>query len=396
VLANEWLRIAHFRRSSACTRLQVLGSLAVCVVLLGCVRSATPERSAQTVQHPLRVRLADGFLELDGAKLTTLDARSGEQTAIPSLASALQRRRKGRLTGAQGYAFEVSDRATNAQVWRVLRTLAEAGWPSVEVVRQRSVHAFKVPTGTAAARLPPVDRGLYVALGAKHRELVWLEDDEASTGPLNVLERHLTDGPIDELLRTACDEHAPACRNVTVDADPLGSADALFELLALLERAEPSAPPPLLSLFLDGPVSERPRPERYQIAHPRLVRLTAESIQGVLRAAFPRFQKCYADGLARNQRLRGTVTLDFYIRRDGQAMLSSDAVARASSLLGGGERELRPEQTRFEPMQPSHAPDELPDELVKACAHWVVTTLKFPRPRGGSVYVTYPLPLRPE
>ena len=89
-------------------------------------------------------------------------------------------------------------------------------------------------------------------------------------------------------------------------------------------------------------------------------RLAAEVIQDAVRARYAEFQACYRQGLTRNPRLRGTVSVRFLIAEDGRV----ESVSKA-----GGD---------------------LSDEAVVRCVHDVFAGLRFPAPEGGVVSVVYP------
>jgi hypothetical protein len=97
----------------------------------------------------------------------------------------------------------------------------------------------------------------------------------------------------------------------------------------------------------------------------RVGNLEAEVIQAVVRAEYNRFRTCYREGLSRDPRLRGRVSARFTIQQSG-------LVARVGD-----------------------AGSDLPDATVVSCVLNVFTTLRFPRPVGGTVAVVYPVMLEP-
>ncbi len=93
-------------------------------------------------------------------------------------------------------------------------------------------------------------------------------------------------------------------------------------------------------------------------------RLPAEVIRSAIRNNFGRFQRCYEQGLARDPKLTGSVTVRFVIAEDGKA---SDV-----SNLGS----------------------DLPDAEVVNCVMEVYSGLYFPQPEGR-ITVIYPLRFTP-
>jgi TonB family protein len=93
--------------------------------------------------------------------------------------------------------------------------------------------------------------------------------------------------------------------------------------------------------------------------------LAALAIQDVVRAKFRRFQSCYEDGLARNRKLEGRVSVRFIIDESGAVR----HVTNASS--------------------------DLPDDDVIQCVLQAFRTLRFAPPVGGTVSVVYPIFLAP-
>lgn len=90
-------------------------------------------------------------------------------------------------------------------------------------------------------------------------------------------------------------------------------------------------------------------------------RLPHDLIRRIVRANFPRFRACYAQGLKKDPALAGVVSVKFII--------DSTGAVESVSLL----------------------PGSLPDPAVKSCVSGVFRTLSFPEPEGGKVTVTYPI-----
>lgn len=95
-------------------------------------------------------------------------------------------------------------------------------------------------------------------------------------------------------------------------------------------------------------------------------RLPPEVIQRIVRQNQGRFRACYEDGLSRDPKLEGRVSVRFVIGQDGTV----------SSVTSNGS--------------------DLPDPKVVACVVRVFDRMTFPAPEGGIVSVSYPLMFRPE
>jgi beta-lactamase regulating signal transducer with metallopeptidase domain len=94
-------------------------------------------------------------------------------------------------------------------------------------------------------------------------------------------------------------------------------------------------------------------------------RLSPEVIQAVVRQSFGAFRACYENGLKRNPKLQGTVTVRFAIEPDGHVQ---DAADDGSTL---------------------------PDAEVVQCVVKGFSALTFPPPEGGYVTVAYPVKFTP-
>lgn len=95
-------------------------------------------------------------------------------------------------------------------------------------------------------------------------------------------------------------------------------------------------------------------------------RLPPETIQRVVRANNPRYRRCYEQGLQKDPKLTGRVTVKFVIGRDGSVTSAQD---------GGSD---------------------IGDPTVTSCVVRVFSSLRFPEPEGGIVTVTYPLVFSPQ
>ena len=94
-------------------------------------------------------------------------------------------------------------------------------------------------------------------------------------------------------------------------------------------------------------------------------RLPPEIIQHNVRLTYGRFRACYEDGLRRDRKLEGNVTVRFIIEADGRV----GKVSLASSTL--------------------------PDPVVVSCILDWYKTIPFPPPEGGIVQVVYPIMFSP-
>jgi hypothetical protein len=90
-------------------------------------------------------------------------------------------------------------------------------------------------------------------------------------------------------------------------------------------------------------------------------RLPPEVIQRIVRQNFGRFRLCYEDGLRRNPRLVGRISVRFTIGRDG-------------SVTGAG-----------------NGGSDMPDQAVTDCVARSFVGLSFPSPESGTVTVVYPI-----
>lgn len=106
-----------------------------------------------------------------------------------------------------------------------------------------------------------------------------------------------------------------------------------------------------------------------EIYEPRSVsfkaRLPAELIRLTVRRNFEAFRLCYEQGLERDSKLEGSVNVQFVIARDGLVSEVSD---------GEGS---------------------MPDQGVSQCVLDAFRELRFPRPVGGIIKVTYPIAFAP-
>ena len=94
-------------------------------------------------------------------------------------------------------------------------------------------------------------------------------------------------------------------------------------------------------------------------------KLAPAEIQKVVRAHFSQYRACYADALKTKPELQGTVKVRFTIGKDGKVGVAGNAGS------------------------------DLPDVNVVKCVVHETYKLKFPKPEGGIVTVTYPIKFSP-
>jgi hypothetical protein len=119
---------------------------------------------------------------------------------------------------------------------------------------------------------------------------------------------------------------------------------------------------------------------RLRVDGPRGGRLEQEAIQGVVRAKFRRFRRCYEEGLRHDAELHGRVSTWFVIGMDGRVI---DAHPWAIEEERRGDR------------SPGRSEPPLDDAAVVACIVQGFKRLTFPRPEGGPVTVVYPIVFDP-
>jgi pyruvate/2-oxoglutarate dehydrogenase complex dihydrolipoamide acyltransferase (E2) component len=154
--------------------------------------------------------------------------------------------------------------------------------------------------------------------------------------------------------------------------DVVAAIDALNEPKRTIDGADVSAFHVSFSLVTAdtapaGAPARDPRATPKTTAGPLQVsgRLPPEVIQRIVRQNFGRFRQCYENGLKRDPKLEGKVSVRFVIGRDGAVGAVSD--------LGS----------------------DLPDPAVKKCILAGFSGLSFPQPEGGIVTVVYPLTFNP-
>jgi hypothetical protein len=111
-------------------------------------------------------------------------------------------------------------------------------------------------------------------------------------------------------------------------------------------------------------------------------RLDPVVIQKIVRANFGAFRQCYEDGLRRDPKLEGHVSIRFVIGRDGAVSAVRDADQEPPDGHEWGSSSSHPEVV-------------MPDTQVSACVVAAFRKLSFPPPDGGIVTVTYPIMFAP-
>ncbi len=106
-------------------------------------------------------------------------------------------------------------------------------------------------------------------------------------------------------------------------------------------------------------------------------RIDPAKIQTVVRERFEDLQKCYEDGLKRDPKLAGKVSIRFVIDRDG----------KVSSAENAASLPIPPDA--IAPPSSSATPSIADPKLVD-CVLAITRRLQFPKPEGGTVTVVYP------
>jgi beta-lactamase regulating signal transducer with metallopeptidase domain len=119
--------------------------------------------------------------------------------------------------------------------------------------------------------------------------------------------------------------------------------------------------------FETDPAKATPAPAASASSSPTdsVGRVAPEIIQQAVHANFGRFRRCYEDGLAKNPKLAGTVTVSYVIGLDGT---TSQAADKESTM---------------------------PDKDVVACIVRGFGNISYPKPEGGVVTVVYPVQFSP-
>ncbi len=181
--------------------------------------------------------------------------------------------------------------------------------------------------------------------------------------------RPLTNATLGKLLGEEC---AAGCSSFSI-----GAASAVhpwrdvLEMIAAVRRAKPDPALPLTFTDCERPPAEQ-TPARV-VKQGKVLpgeisvkgALPAEVVSRIVRQNFGRFRFCYGDGLARDPRLKGSVT----------ARMTIDSTGAVSNVANAGSK--------------------LPDAAMVKCVLGAFHGLTFPRPDHGSVTVIYPLTFGP-
>ena len=340
------------------------------------------------------VTLDQGRIKVEGAYVapTSPIADTGQLTRIEELYIALEKRREQWQSAHPdqeypgGVTFWMPATTSALLAKSVLQTAAYAAHPKASlVVREQGtvdrvgrieVSAF-VPTAEQleAGSLPRTRCQL--ELRRRHgATLTWFDDD----GQLHpdLFARYLLDISDPEKLRSWVATEAETGWNVLSREVPrrerilnLGlwvSNDLSLQSIVTALDGLQESPWPELSVRLFMPEPMRAKPPVKHGDRTVSGRLAPHVIQSVVRNEYGRFRACYEQGLARDPKLEGRITVRFVIGRDGSVTAAK----------------LDDEQT------------QIPDEAVADCVVRAYRDLRFPKPEGGIVTVVYPIMFSPE
>jgi outer membrane biosynthesis protein TonB len=130
---------------------------------------------------------------------------------------------------------------------------------------------------------------------------------------------------------------------------------------------EETPPPEETAKPLDPPDAKPVEPGITATGAPTRGTLPKAVIDEKLKAAGPSIQACYERGLKSKPGLRGSVNVNFVVATDGK-------VAHADAAQGD---------------------DALDDAPTVSCVLAAIRQLEFPQPKGGRVFINYPLVLGP-
>jgi|GEM_PF-4409519 len=281
---------------------------------------------------------------------------------------------------SKNYLAKVDPNALGAEIHSAFQTAAFAGLPVFQIYPHSAVGYVRVPTPRGMEpglnRLRFSETPLTIVVTSQAVEL-WraaaqTKGEESSpekraTIPLSNLQRGLSSA-----LEEQCMEDARSCSPffLNLKEDAKGST-----LLAVLEAMESrpefasATSPPARFFLVHGDVRKSPLTFRtIRMGATRVNgRLPAEVIRKNVREKFGEYRKCYQAGLENDPELTGKIVVRFVIGRDG--LVSNAAYADTSSM---------------------------PDKAVSECVVSSFKKLKFPKPEGGIVTVTYPITFAPE
>jgi hypothetical protein len=329
--------------------------------------------------------------------------QSGHLQRVDELFNTLKAQRESWKAAHSGQEFDgvvdfwIDENASLLIVKDVVLTAAFAGFPNGRFAtrsRNKPLRIVMVPVG---ARVPgPPGRAdpqrPTRVLAARLRpddlvELAWVGEG------LQTLERSVplkdvavaihalwgsrppvapqADGPKLEQAIVFVPNEAPFCKLVQV-------LDGLYELRlppspgsseqhpAFAATLRPTSPDQSAKELANEYLSD-PSPPRISLGATTVRgRLEPETIQATVRQGFAGMRSCYDQGLDKNPKLRGQVSVRFVIKEDGKV----------------GRAEASPDST-------------LTDVAVRTCIVRVFESLQFPPPEGGIVNVAYPITLTP-
>ena len=149
-------------------------------------------------------------------------------------------------------------------------------------------------------------------------------------------------------------------------AEPAPSTAALSEPAPLPPEETP--PPEQPAKPVDPPDAKTVEPGITATGAPTRGTLPKAVIDERLKAAGPEIQACYERALKAKPGLHGSVNVNFVVATDGK-VVHADV---------------------------SESDDALADEPTVACILAVIRKLEFPQPKGGRVFINYPLSLEPQ
>jgi len=130
---------------------------------------------------------------------------------------------------------------------------------------------------------------------------------------------------------------------------------------------EETPPPEAPAKPLDPPDAKPIEPGITATGAPTRGTLPKSVIDEQLKSAGPSIQACYERGLKAKPGLRGSIDINFVVATDGK-VVHTDA---------------------------AEGDDALTDQPTVDCVLGVIQKLEFPQPKGGRVFINYPLKLEP-
>jgi hypothetical protein len=309
------------------------------------LRNETTEKTC-SLPHEIVIAARDNELSVNGATLEPLPLPPSG--SLPFVDLLLPCR------GEHHFIFEFAPELPASQVAAIF---AHVPWERSAVWTLRIGNAreqqFRVsPMGNTT--------GHWVRIVARSDRFEALEVKQESTDPhVSPKVAHRVDlRALDEavpFMRATCSKNP--CVGLILSLGP-EEAKAAFLETALQAIGSNGAPVPVVEL-------NDPSRSNDSNAFSTSGQLPPELIQSVVRKSYDDFRTCYEQGLARNSKLEGRVSVRFVIERDGSVQHSSNAGS------------------------------ELPDAEAVKCVITKFLALKFPPPDGGIVTVVYPIMFSP-